>query len=777
MQFLTALTDNNTLITFDLENPSEASSVSVTGINGTLIGLDSRPANGLIYGLTTANQLYTLDPNGFDSGTFNGSFTLTHEEETQLLEDALYINLHTETFNGGELRGQLDVELEHDIVAFGIPIEESQQVGDMTPPDGPAMGLFNVIYDDATNTLAISGTFNELTSDLLPVGDVDAEGNPQSAIHLHNGMAGENGPIIRNFTVDESGEFEGTFTLTDDEEMLLLDQALYVNLHTETFNGGELRGQVRVETEGDVVDFGVAIQESQQAGDVVPPDGPANGAFDLIYDNSTNQLAIDGEFDDLTSPLFPVGPAADVEGNPQSGVHLHNGMAGENGPIIRNLMTTDNVATLVSTLSQPFEGGLISGFDFNPVADRLRLVGDNDQNFRINVDTGEVIVDGTLAFADGDSNGGMNPNVTAAAYTNSVAAPTSTALYDIDPLLDTLLQQNPPNDGTLVTVGDLGVDFDFVGGFDVLSAAEGDNMGFAVSNSTLYSIDLETGAAIELGMIEAAADQNILGLTATMLPMMPPPPKFVGLTTDNTLVSFGADNPDQVTATEVTGLEGTLLGIDVRPANGMVYGITTANNIYTIDPDSGEATLASTLSQPFEGGLISGFDFNPVADRLRLVGDNDQNFRINVDTGEVIVDGTLVFGEGDSNEGMNPNVTAAAYTNSVAAPTSTALYNIDPLLDTLLMQNPPNDGTLVTVGDLGIDFDIVGGFDVVSAYEGDNRAFAVSDANLYSIDLETGAAMELGMIGKDACLDLLSFTALANPMIDIMPPDMAAVMV
>ncbi|MEB3358519.1 MAG: DUF4394 domain-containing protein [Synechococcales bacterium] len=763
MQFLTALTDNNTLITFDLENPAEASSVTVTGINGTLLGIDIRPANGLIYGLTTANQLYTLDPNGFDAGEFNGNFTLTHEEETQLLDDALYINLHTENFKGGELRGQLDVELEHDIVAFDLPIEESQQVGDTTPPDGPAIGMFNVIYDDATNTLNISGTFSDLTSDLLPVGDVDAEGNPQSAIHLHNGMAGENGPIVRNFSVDESGQFEGTFTLTDAEEMLLLDQALYVNLHTETFNGGELRGQVSVETEGDIVDFGVAIEESQQAGDVVPPNGPATGAFDLIYDNSTNQLVIDGEFDDLTSPLFPVGPAADGEGNPQSAVHLHNGMAGENGPIIRNLMTTDNVATLVSTLSQSFEGGLISGFDFNPVADRLRLVGDNDQNFRINVDTGEVIADGTLAFGDGDSNEGMNPNITAAAYTNSVAAPTSTALYDIDPLLDTLLLQNPPNDGTLVTVGDLGVDFNFVGGFDVLSSAEGDNMGFAVSNSTLYSIDLETGAATELGMIEAAADENILGLTATLLPMMPPPPQFVGLTTDNTLLSFGADDPGHVTSIEVTGLEGTLLGIDVRPANGMVYGITTANNIYTIDPDSGEATLASTLSQPFAGGLISGFDFNPVADRLRLVGDNDQNFRINVDTGEVIVDGTLAFGEGDSNEGVNPNVTAAAYTNSVAAPTSTALYNIDPLLDTLLVQNPPNDGTLITVGDLGVDFDIIGGFDVVSAYEGDNRAFAVSDANLYSIDLHTGAAMELGMIGNDAHLDLVSFTALADP--------------
>ena len=58
--------------------------------------------------------------------------------------------------------------------------------------------------------------------------------------------------------------------------------------------------------------------------------------------------------------------------------------------------------------------------------------------------------------------------------------------------------------------------------------------------------------------------------------------------------------------------------------NGLVYALDTANNIYTIDVSSGVASYVSTLDTPFEGGTISGFDFNPVADRLRLVGDNDQ---------------------------------------------------------------------------------------------------------------------------------------------------------
>lgn len=239
--------------------------------------------------------------------------------------------------------------------------------------------------------------------------------------------------------------------------------------------------------------------------------------------------------------------------------------------------------------------------------------------------------------------------------------------------------------------------------------------------------------------------------------------ELVALTDNNKLVSFDSNNPVASQVTDITGVEGTLLGIDTRPADGLIYGISTANNIYTIDADSGVATYVSTLNIPFEGGTISGFDFNPVADRLRLVGDNDQNLRINVDTGEVTVDTPLAFGSGDFNEGVNPNVTAAAYTNSFDGTTSTQLYNIDTLLNDLALQNPPNDGTLTTVGDLGIDFDTLGGFEIVSAAEGNNTAFAVSDKTLYSIDLSSGAAYSLGDISCSLDpLNLQGLTAIEN---------------
>lgn len=230
-----------------------------------------------------------------------------------------------------------------------------------------------------------------------------------------------------------------------------------------------------------------------------------------------------------------------------------------------------------------------------------------------------------------------------------------------------------------------------------------------------------------------------------------------GLTDNNTLINFDSNNPTATSSVPVTGLQsGSLIGIDYRPANNLLYGVTDTNSIYTINADTGAASFVSTLSTPFTGDVASGIDFNPVPDRLRLVGSNDQNFRINVDTGATTVDSPLTYAAGDVNAGVNPRITAEAYTNSFSGPPSpagvtpptrtTQLYGIDFGLDTLVVQNPPNAGTLNTIGSLGIDFDPTGGFDISSPASGVNTAFAATDSTLYTINLSTGAATSVGTI-------------------------------
>jgi hypothetical protein len=225
-----------------------------------------------------------------------------------------------------------------------------------------------------------------------------------------------------------------------------------------------------------------------------------------------------------------------------------------------------------------------------------------------------------------------------------------------------------------------------------------------------------------------------------------PAVKFIGLTANNTLVNINLRGVSQVV--QVTGINGNLQAIDFRPANRLLYGVTDTDNVYTIDPVSGVATFVSKLSSSFNGGFQSGFDFNPVPDRLRIVGSNKQNFRTNVDTGQTIADVNLAYGATDANAGVDPNITAEAYTNSFAGTTTTQLFGIDYDLDVLVLQNPPNNGTLQTIGSLGVNFSPIGGFDIFTDAQGKNTAYAVSDTVLYTINLSTGAATKIANVPR-----------------------------
>lgn len=249
--------------------------------------------------------------------------------------------------------------------------------------------------------------------------------------------------------------------------------------------------------------------------------------------------------------------------------------------------------------------------------------------------------------------------------------------------------------------------------------------------------------------------------------------QLIGLTDQNALVAFDPNLPGQVTKTLVQGIEGRLLGIDVRPADGQFYGLTDANRVYRIDPATGQSSLVTSLDIPFTAGQASGVDFNPAPDRLRVVGNNEQNLRINLTPGATPVvagDTPLAYAAGDVSAGQDPNIVAAAYTRSFSPspdPTrATTLYLIDARQDTLVRQggldfvagvspaaDSPNAGQLTTIGKLGVDFTDATGFDIFEAPNGLRVAIATSNSTLYSIDLNTGLATSLGTIG-DGTLNL-----------------------
>ena len=223
--------------------------------------------------------------------------------------------------------------------------------------------------------------------------------------------------------------------------------------------------------------------------------------------------------------------------------------------------------------------------------------------------------------------------------------------------------------------------------------------------------------------------------------------ELLALCDDGSLLAFRADRPAEVRRIEPQGISGRLIGIDRRPADGLLYGLSTTNDLYRIDPNGGQGTRVSSLTVPFDGDNRSALDFNPQADRLRLVSRDGQNLRANVALGATAVDGALRYKDGDPAAGARPRVTAGAYTHNVRDAPDTKLFEIDSDRDTLVLQDPPNDGVLVTVGPLGVDFGPSGGFDIVTDASGRDDGYAASGATLYAIDLTTGAAKTLGTIG------------------------------
>jgi hypothetical protein len=218
---------------------------------------------------------------------------------------------------------------------------------------------------------------------------------------------------------------------------------------------------------------------------------------------------------------------------------------------------------------------------------------------------------------------------------------------------------------------------------------------------------------------------------------------LIGLTAEGQLVRIDSDTRRALAPMRVTGVDGRLLGIDQRPADGKLYGLTDRGQIVTIDIGSGRAIQISRLTMPFESGGRAVVDFNPVADRLRVMGMNGVNYRINVTTGEVARDGELKYQAGSAWAGTQPRIVAGAYSNSMAGATTTALYTIDTLSRTLNLQAPPNDGVQQPRGEVapslpsGIAFDILAG---------NPMGFLLAGGTLHMVNLENGRATTAGPV-------------------------------
>ncbi len=436
--------------------------------------------------------------------------------------------------------------------------------------------------------------------------------------------------------------------------------------------------------------------------------------------------------------------------------------------------------------------GTTFGVDFDPTADRLRIVTDTGRNLRLDPNTGALVA------TDADINGAT---VGATAYTNNQPGATVTTQYTLSAAGDQLFIQSPPNGGTqtlpLPVKARDGNASDFAGGFDIPPGVDAPannqpatGTGLAALRFRgiyrLYEIDLASGV---LSLVGAIDDRPVQGL-AIQQEVVPDGLPALALTADGQeLRRFNTAAPGTAGAATISGVVNgeALVGLAWRPQTGQLLGLgvnppADTGTLYRIDPQSGAAAALGPAGQvafTADGGTAVdlpdpaaagyGFDIDATTDRVRVVTGTGLNFRVDPSTGAPL-DGDLGTASG-SVTGTNPDgslnglpagstgLVATALTNAFGQGPggATTQYGLDATSDTLFVQSPPNRGTVgqgkaVTVNGAPLDFSAAAGFDIPPAVRVAASGARVAgtalatltvggSAGLYTIELSTGAAV------------------------------------
>ena len=158
------------------------------------------------------------------TGTSGTTAALTAAQETDLLAGNFYFNAHTTAFPNGEIRGQI---VSDNMVVFSNTLSGANEAP--TPNNSTATGTVYALYNKSTKALKYVITYSNLTP---------------TAMHFHKGAVGVAGGVEQEIPAPYSSGMSGSVTLTAAQETDLLSQLWYVNVHSSTFSGGEVRAQL-----------------------------------------------------------------------------------------------------------------------------------------------------------------------------------------------------------------------------------------------------------------------------------------------------------------------------------------------------------------------------------------------------------------------------------------------------------------------------------------------------------------------------------------------------
>ncbi len=172
---------------------------------------------------TPAGVLVPLNNPTGTSGTFSGSVSLDPTNLMYLLSGLTYINIHTTTNQGGEIRGQINP------LQFSANLNGASEVSSTTSA-GTGFGTMTV----ANSVLTYSITFTNLLS-------------AATAAHIHGPAdTTHNASVLIPFSAPAAsvGTISGTAPLNAQELADMVQGLTYANIHTTNYPGGEIRGQI-----------------------------------------------------------------------------------------------------------------------------------------------------------------------------------------------------------------------------------------------------------------------------------------------------------------------------------------------------------------------------------------------------------------------------------------------------------------------------------------------------------------------------------------------------
>lgn len=301
--------------------------ITVNGLSGSITGSHFHNAAAA----TSGGVVRAIS---FSGNTASGIWTSTDANQpltdlllSELLKGKLYVNVHTSANAGGEIRGQV---LLNTGVEFSAKLEGSQEAPSVTTT--------------ASGTGAV-----RLNTDGTVSYDITAGGLTPTAAHFHNAAAGTAGGVSKSITLTNNtgagvwASGDASQPLTDLLLRELVKGRLYMNVHTAANPGGEIRGQVLLNSGAS---FTAKLDGSQEVPAVTTT---AIGTGSFVLSANGTQLTYNITVNGLSGAI--------------TGSHFHNASAGASGGVVKSISFSGNSTsgTWTSTdANQPLTDLLLS---------------------------------------------------------------------------------------------------------------------------------------------------------------------------------------------------------------------------------------------------------------------------------------------------------------------------------------------------------------------------------------------------------------------------------